>query len=310
LIGTVIAMNDFDLASRRMAKSAPVAFFQWLMTSFSTYLHFNRWEDTRTIPFPGNPERTGDSIAVLEEIQTPGPPWIMPIEFQLEPDPQMFGRMLVFLGLIWQEKRPDPLPGSRYHLAAAVVNLTGSSSGRPTSHDMMLPGPDGLRCCLLIRERFLLEESAPQLLSEIRNGRQSRWMLPFIPLMKVDDNTDIVASWLEEWNLESDERIKSEILVLTRVFMYLSESVGNWKKALEGLNVQKSPFLESIRAEGRVADRIESILETLRQKFPNELDPGLINAVEQTHELDRLRQWFQIALNATSMDGFRQASGI
>jgi hypothetical protein len=109
-------MNDFDLASRRLAKSAPVEFFQWLLTSFSTYLRFNRWEDTRTIPFPGNPERTGDTVAVLEEIQTPGPPWIMPVEFQIEPDPQMFGRMLVFLGLIWQENGPT-------RFRAAAINL-------------------------------------------------------------------------------------------------------------------------------------------------------------------------------------------
>jgi predicted transposase YdaD len=183
---------------------------------------------------------------------------------------------------------------------------------------MLLPGPDGLRCCLVVRERFLREEPAAHLLSEIRAGRQSRWMLPFIPLMKVDDNSDIVASWLELWNLESDERVKSEIAAIAQTFMQASEAETEWTKALEGLNVQKSAFLESIRTEsrgegrqeGRIADRIESIIETLRQKFPNELDPELISTLEQMHELDRLRQWFQFALNATSMEGFRQACGI
>ena len=37
----------------------------------------------------------------------------------------------------------DELPGSRYQLAAGVINLTGTRGSLPASREFVLPGPDG-----------------------------------------------------------------------------------------------------------------------------------------------------------------------
>jgi hypothetical protein len=46
-------MNDYDRTSRRAEKLNPQHFFHWLLPGFDNHLSFQRWLDTRTIPFPG-----------------------------------------------------------------------------------------------------------------------------------------------------------------------------------------------------------------------------------------------------------------
>ena len=93
----------FDQACRYAAKLDPPAFLGWLFGA--TEAPFLGWLDTRTLPFPGDPERTCDTVAWLGQPGQEGP-WAVPIEFNLEPDPAMFGRMLVYLGQLWLEQRP------------------------------------------------------------------------------------------------------------------------------------------------------------------------------------------------------------
>ena len=164
---------------------------------------------------------------------------------------------------------------------------------------------------LIVRERFLSEESAPLLLAEIRAGRQSRWLLVWIPLMKIDDNTDVVASWLELWAGEPDERQRNDILLLTKVFVGLSQQKEILGNKLEGLNVVKSPIMESLREkEGTGRSSHRRLLEILEEKFPGQVPAELRQTVEQTVDLARLRQWSAAALKATSIEEFRNASGI
>src|SRR5258708_6995883 len=87
-------MNDYDRASRRTAKLDSQSFFNWLLANFEKYLRFERWLDTRTVPFPGDPERIGDTVAELTATEEVAPAWAVPLEFQAEPDPDMFGRLL------------------------------------------------------------------------------------------------------------------------------------------------------------------------------------------------------------------------
>jgi hypothetical protein len=238
----------------------------------------------------------------------------------------MFGRLLIYLGTAWLELRPDELPGSRYHLAAAVVNLTGTSQSMPASWDMALPGPDGVRCTVTARERYLQEGRAIELLREIQAGKQGRILLPWIPLMKGDEIDEIVALWLNLWAGESDERMRGEYVVLARVFLELSPHRDRWRQALEGLEVQKSAYLEEVRKESRaegfnqghneglheglVKGRAQGIVEILHLKFPGKLPSEVAGAIEQTPDLALLNQWMSIALKAATVDQFRSSCGI
>ena len=138
-------MNDYDRTARRAAKLDPLGFFCWLLRRFANHLRFERWMDTGTVPFPGDPERIGDTVAELASLHEASPPWALPVEFQAEPDPDMFGRLLIFLGTIWLQFRPDELRGSRYQVSAMVVNLTGTPGSMPALRDYVLPGEDGVR---------------------------------------------------------------------------------------------------------------------------------------------------------------------
>jgi hypothetical protein len=282
-------MNDYDNAARRAAKLDPLSFFLWLLLAFPGHLRFRRWLDTRTVPFPGDPERTGDAVAELEAVAQPAPLWAVPVEFQYEPDPEMFGRLLIFLGSLWQQVRPDDLRGSRYQLAAAVVNLTGTPGSIPASQDYALPGPDGLRCALQVRELHLQTIPAAPLLERIRRGELSRALLVWIPMMFTEDASGIIAQWVELASAEPDERLSAEYAALTKVFARLSPAADQWFKALEGWNMKTSPFLDEVRTEGRTEGRTEALAEVIlrffRVRFRTEPPAEILARVQKEQNL-------------------------
>jgi hypothetical protein len=296
-------MSDYDNAARRTAKLDPLSFLLWLPPAFSAHLRFRRWLDTRTVPFPGDPERTGDTVAELEAIVQPAPLWAFPVEFQYEPDPEMFGRLLIFLGSLWQQLRPDDLRGRRYQLAAAVINLTGTSSSLPASQDYALPGFDGLRCTLQVRELHLQTMPAAPLLERIRSGELSRALLIWIPLMLAEDASGIIAQWVELASAEPDERLSAEYAALTKVFARLSLAADQWFRVLEGWKMKTSPFLDEVRAESRAED----ILRLLRLRLKIDPPADLRARVEEERNLDRLKRWMDAAATANSLDEFLAA---
>jgi hypothetical protein len=310
--------NDFDAACRRMAKLSPLGVLSWLISAFAENLQFTRWMETRSTSKPGEPQGIRDTLAELRELLS-GRLWAFLLEFQLEPDPDMFGRLLVYLGTTWLELHPDPLPGSRYYLAVAVVNLTGTKQSIPASWDMTLPGPDGIGCILKVRERYLQEEAALPLLYAIQSGQQARILLPWIVVMQTDDLEETIRLWLELWNSEPDERMQSEYLELTRVFLELSANQKRWRQVLEGLSVQKkSAYLEEIRQverkeghqEGLREGQARTIVQILRLKFAHALPDELAKTIEQTRDAARLDQWTNIAATATTLDDFRRDGGL
>ena len=110
--------NDYDRVLRALAKGDPTQFFGWALGLSPAEFRFVRWIDTRTIPFPGAPDRTGDAVGYLAELTAGGRPWAVPLEFQIEPDPEMFGRLLEYLGRLWRTEKPSP-----------SAPATGSGSG-------------------------------------------------------------------------------------------------------------------------------------------------------------------------------------
>ncbi len=174
--------NPFDKAARITAKVDPPQTLRWLLPRLEASVVFDRWLDTRTLPFPGEPDRTCDTVACLRQQKgTDVVWWAVPIEFQTEPDSEMWGRLLEYLGRLWREYRPTNERGSRFCVVAVLVNLTGTGQ-TPAEH--RLPGMPEVGAGLWPAERNLASEDAVALLTEIEAGRQSRCLLPWISLMR------------------------------------------------------------------------------------------------------------------------------
>ncbi|MCI0462037.1 MAG: hypothetical protein L0Z62_34225, partial [Gemmataceae bacterium] len=173
-----MTQNQFDQASRYLAKLDPLGFLCWLLRLLNVEIRFHGWLDTRTIPFPGDPDRTCDTVACVSETTLADLLWALVLEFQLEPDPDMFGRLLCYLGSVWLERRPPGPPGTRYLVGAVVVNLTGQR--RTASRDMRLG--IGLRTCFLVPEINLAEESASATLGGIKLRQLPACLFPLVPL--------------------------------------------------------------------------------------------------------------------------------
>ena len=86
--------NPFDKACRYLAKLDPVGMLAWLLQVSVATFAFIRWLDTRRLPFPGQPDRTCDTVAHLERLDDNHRPWAVVVEFNIEPDAIMFGRVL------------------------------------------------------------------------------------------------------------------------------------------------------------------------------------------------------------------------
>jgi hypothetical protein len=133
-------VNVYDKASRYAAHLDAAGFLRWLMPDLPAAVSYNGWLDTRTLPFPGEADRTCDTVACFHD-GVANEWWAVPVEFQIEPDGEMFGRFMEFLGRLWREQRPAADGTARYKVGAAVVNLTGRGAA---SRNMVL-GPTGPR---------------------------------------------------------------------------------------------------------------------------------------------------------------------
>jgi hypothetical protein len=162
---------------------------------------------------------------------------------------------------------------------------------------------------LQVRERWLQEEPAEPLVDAIRQGQQSRWLLPLLPLHQTEQPEEVIRQWLGLFQGEPDDSLRSEWLGLTMVFGEWSRHREPWLRSLEGLNVRRSPFLEQIRNEGRVEgrgeERAEALVQALQVKFPGQVTADLIQRIEQTRDVALLRQWFAAGLAAGSLEEFQ-----
>ncbi|AMV23026.1 hypothetical protein VT84_01350 [Gemmata sp. SH-PL17] len=175
-------------------------------------------------------------------------PWVIAIEFQTKPDPEMFGRLVGYLSGLWLERKPDTERGSRFHLGAAVVNLTGCGSA---SREMAWPAA-GLHAQLQVAERNLELESAEELLAEIEAGHRAPALLPWLPLMSGGDNSDIIDRWKALAGSEPDRRRKAQMAAIAMLFATKVGRKAIWQAKLEDWNVDESEYVNEWIARGVV----------------------------------------------------------
>jgi hypothetical protein len=308
-----VPQNPFDKASRFAAKLDPPGFLAWLLNLPPGRFEFRGWLDTRGIPPPAGSDTTGDTVARLADPGSHGTPWAVAVEFQTVPDPEMFGRLLGYLSALWLGAKPDAERGSRFHVGAAVVNLTG---GGVATRRMEWPAAE-LTTHLQVVERNLEREPAADLLAAVESGARSRALLPWVPLLAGGDEVAVAERWKRAAEAEADGRRRAEYAGLARVFASAARRQDFWKAQLEGWNVTESSVVNEWiaegeakgRAEGRREERVAALLDVLTDRFgppPADLEA----AVRAAADVAQLRAWTTAAVKAATLDDFRRAAGV
>lgn len=298
--------NVYDKASRFAARIDPPGFFGWLLGLRADAFTFRGWLDTRGVPFPGDPDRTGDTVARLDNPTEHGLPWAVAVEFQSRPDPEMFGRLMGYLSGLWAGVRPDDERGSRFHVAAAVVNLTGTGL---TSREMTWPAA-GLVTQLRVVERNLEREVAEDLLAAIESGGYSRCMLPWVPLLAGGDDPDLVDRWKALAAAEPDPRRRANYAVIARIFAEKAGRLDLWQAKLEGWAVEESSVVNEFialgesrgEARGRVLSLRASVLRIGTKRFGRGPTDAQRVAIEAINDPDRLNRLEERALDVNSWE--------
>jgi hypothetical protein len=86
-------LGVYDQAGRYVIKSRPSAFFTWRAPQLWLSWRFLRLQDTRTLPFPGEPDRICDTVAEFEQRSGPQRRCLVDVEVQAKPDPDLLERL-------------------------------------------------------------------------------------------------------------------------------------------------------------------------------------------------------------------------
>lgn len=291
----------YDQTARYLLLKAGAPLFGWLLRLTPEQLRFERWLPTQ-LTLPGVPQRLCDAIAELADLERGGRPFAALLEVQAQPDATMPGRLMLAGGLVWLTVKPTSLPGDRYELLGVVLNLTGVG--------------DAARKCVLSTAEWTLRPvevnletlDAGVVLEEIANGGAPRELLAFIPLMQRADEDGIIRRWREIAEAETDPRRRGEY-GLARIYAARVNRGAAWEPVLEGFSMIESPLIAELLAEAKVQDRIEMLLRAIRKRF-DELPEEMAASIRACKDGDQLGRWFDAALEAETLEQFRQRTGL
>ena len=298
-------MGHFDQAARYTAKLDPPEFLRWLLPGLDPALAFQGWVDARTLPFPGERDRTCDTVAELLDATHSDRPWALVVELQSEPDPEILDRLLEYIVRLRREVRQGPDRRVQYATAAALLNLTGPL--QPDVQDMALPCGAEVRLRFRPLVRTLRDDDSAATLRGIGAGSVGRCILPWIPLMHGGGDLDTMEEWKRLGGLGPDSRLRSVCGSLALVFAELAGRETEWKRSLEGWNVRESMVVNEWIAEGEAKGRRAALLQVLQARFRGKIPSDLMTTIEGASDADELSRWMPLAVTADSLDAFRAA---
>jgi hypothetical protein len=295
----------YDQAGRYAIKRRPSAFFTWRTPELWAAYHLVRWQDTRTLPFPGEPDRVCDTVAEFEHRTEPRSCCLVDVEIQAEPDLDMLERMGEYAFRLRRELPYGPGAVGKYTVLGLVLNLTGAE--QPNRLDMTVPEWSAAGHWLQVGQGTLSTEDAAQALARIAAGEWERWVLPWLPLLRGAAETANLAEWKRLASQEPDSQSRSDFGALALVFAELAGTAALWRKALKGWNMRQSPQVLEWQAEARVEKMAEVVRRAIRLRLANPVPADLedqLTAIKKEAELDR---WFDASLTAPTIDAFRAA---
>ena len=174
-------MGAYDQASRYITKAQPSAFFRWRAPALGRRWTFRGWLDTRGIAFPGEPDRTCDTVAEFVSQDDTQRRAVVDVEFEAEPDADMLERLGEYAVRLRRERRYGPGQAGKYAVLSLRLNLTGAEQTHELDMNLEDWAEAGLR--LRVAQGTLSQEDAAQTLAQIAAGELERWILPWLPLL-------------------------------------------------------------------------------------------------------------------------------
>jgi hypothetical protein len=298
-------LGVYDQAGRYVIKRRPSAFFTWRAPPLWRAWKFVRWQDTRTLPFPGEPDRICDTVAEFEQRTDPQRRCLVDVEVQAKPDPNLLERLGEYAFRLRRELHYGSGPPGKYPVLCLVLNLTGAEQA--SRLEMALPEWNAAAHSLQVAQGTLRSEDTGQSLARIAQGELERWVLPWLPLLRGAAEPANIAEWKRLAAQEPDSRSRSEFGFLAHVFAELAGTALVWDKALEGWNMTESPLINKLQEEARIETHIKDVRRAINLRFgtsvPTDLDEQLA-AIKSKAELER---WFDASQTAPSLDAFRAA---
>jgi hypothetical protein len=303
-----VTENVFDQAGRYVVKSDPEDFLRWLLPGLPGDVRFERWLDTHTIPFPGEPDRRCDTVAELVHAQGLAAPWALVNELQTRPDAEILDRLLEYLARARRELRHGPYRRDKYQLGATLINLTGTT--RTSSLEMVLAGEVGIEFHWSVRVRNLSEEDAVTVLADVASGQRGRWILSWIPLMRGADGEAVQAEWKKQLAAEPERRCQGQWAHLAHLFADLVGLKEAWGILLEDWAMEESRVVAEWNAKARREVKREDLLTVLRSRFKGNVPAAIVEVVRGQNDFQTLSQWFNLAVECPTPEELHTAFGM
>lgn len=298
-------MGVFDQAARFAAQADPGVVPARLLTGSGLSLVFHEWLDTRTLPLPGDSDRTADLIAALNDPAAPNLPWLLVLEFQAQVDADKLDVTLEEVAILRSRARHGSEKKGMYQVATGLVYLRDRCPD--DTLDMRLPDGSGTRHAPRIWN--VAEDNAAASLEGILAGSLSWGVLFWVPLMAGGDADATITRWKEvvTTRIESRSR-RGDLAVVALVFAELAGRAIVWKRALEEFDMTESQVVNEFiaKAEMKTELRIQrqNLLELLAGRFPGAVPAEVTRLIEQQDSFDLLHNWFKAAIRATTFEEF------
>lgn len=301
-------MGQFDQTVRPLGKMDNAALFAWAISCSAPQarLTFQRWDDTRRLVCPGEPERTNDLVAVYRDDDRPHRPVWLVGEVEEEPEKGILYRLGHYELLLGKEVNPDADPSGAL-VASLLINLTGEQKVLGVDWTLAV-GKHGTRLAPFVVNAA--QEDALLTLARIERGDVGLPVLPLLSLMRGGGTPEFVRAWKAVADREPDPSKRKEYREAVVVFAELTRSQVNWLKGTEDWMARESTYIKSWELVGEQRAELRTkradLMTAVQVRLQNPVPEAIRLAIEGTTDLGTLESWYRAALTAEKIADFRK----
>ncbi|MBY0229039.1 MAG: hypothetical protein K2W96_07160 [Gemmataceae bacterium] len=194
-------------------------------------------------------------------------------------------------------------------IGSLVVNLSGTQKARFVESSFA-GGAFGSRLAPMVFD--VAQEEALATLERIERSGLGLTILPFCALMKGAGEPAFIERWKLAVLTEPESARRLQYRDWAVILSDLTQWQVDWHRATEGWMELESPTINGWLARGEergeLRNKREYLLEAIRLKFRVRRMPEAIRrAVEGTHDMAKLDEWFRAVFSAESVADLRKA---